>query len=190
MVTQTAQIERALFIERQRTLLENLQVNVDRVEREVELKVIDTDIRRVPELNLPRVSLAVFNPPYFRPAEGRTGPPGERQDARFQNHGTLAELVHATDALLERDGVLCLTYPSRRLDDALGALDDAGLKLKRLRFVHPTVDRDSNLVVIRASRRRRSETLVEAPLYVYASLNVYSREAERIIEGKWSLTSS
>lgn len=175
---------RAIFVERQRGLFCHLTHNVAAAGLDARASVELADIRELADA-LPRVDVVVINPPYFRPGEGRTGPPGERQDARFQNHGSIDELLAAAAKPLEREGHVCLSYPSRRLDDALEALNAAGLRRKTLRFVHPAADAPANLVIVTASKRRRSETVVIPALQVYAGPNVYSDEALSVIDGTW-----
>ena len=50
------------------------------------------------------------------------------------------------------------------------------LEPKRMKMVHPFVDRDANMVLIEAVRGGRSMIKVEAPVIVYREPGVYTDE--------------
>ena len=50
------------------------------------------------------------------------------------------------------------------------------LEPKRIKFVHPYIDREANMVLIEAVKGGRPECRVEKPIIVYESKGVYTRE--------------
>ena len=51
-----------------------------------------------------------------------------------------------------------------------------GIEPKRMRLVHPYVDKEPNLVLIEGMRGGKSRITVEKPLIVYEKPGVYTRE--------------
>ena len=56
---------------------------------------------------------------------------------------------------------------------------------KRMRMVHPYVDKEPNLVLIEGMRGGRSRMTVEKPLIVYKKPGVYTREILDIYGQEW-----
>ena len=54
------------------------------------------------------------------------------------------------------------------------------LEPKRVRFVHPYIDKDSNMVLIEAAKGGKPMVKVEKPLIVYKDVNVYTDEIHDI----------
>ena len=51
-----------------------------------------------------------------------------------------------------------------------------GIEPKRMRLVHPYVDKEPNLVLVEGMRGGKSRITVEKPLIVYEKPGVYTRE--------------
>lgn len=106
------------------------------------------DLRDPPALLA--ADLVVMNPPFFAPGRGRLAPDPERAAARHQLHGDLTQLVAGCARLLHADGTLLLIYPSRQRDEALQALERAGLREIVLRPVETGRAGEARLVLVRA----------------------------------------
>ena len=51
-----------------------------------------------------------------------------------------------------------------------------GLEPKRIRFVHPYVDKEPNIMLIEAMKGAKSRIKIEPPLIVYEKPSVYTDE--------------
>ena len=63
-----------------------------------------------------------------------------------------------------------------RLSEIMVLLVKYKLEPKRMRFVHPFVDKEPNMVLIEANRGGKSRMTVEKPLIVYQKQGVYTDE--------------
>ena len=63
-----------------------------------------------------------------------------------------------------------------RLAEILSVMVKYGIEPKRMRLVHPYVDKEPNLVLIEGMRGGKSRITVEKPLIVYEKPGVYTRE--------------
>lgn len=63
-----------------------------------------------------------------------------------------------------------------RLAEILSKMIDVGIEPKRMRMVHPFIDKEPNMVLIEGMRGGNSRMTVERPLIVYKEVGVYSDE--------------
>lgn len=63
-----------------------------------------------------------------------------------------------------------------RLAEILSKMCAYKIEPKRMRLVHPYIDKEPNMVLIEGSRGGNSRMTVEPPLIVYREKNVYSEE--------------
>ena len=132
-----------------------------------------------------RFDLAVANPPFFPVGSGRRNIDAAKSAARHELHGTLKELYAATAPLLRPGGSFCTVYPAARLPETLRTADAVGLRVARLRLVHPRRDEPAVFALVESVRGGRGATLIEAPLVLHEGAGRYSPEAEAIFQGEW-----
>lgn len=63
-----------------------------------------------------------------------------------------------------------------RLAEIMSKMVALGLEPKRMRMVHPYIDKEPNMVLIEGVRGGNSRITVERPLIVYKEQGVYSDE--------------
>lgn len=63
-----------------------------------------------------------------------------------------------------------------RLAEIIHMLVEYKLEPKRIKFVHPFVDKEPNMVLIESVRGAKSRITVEKPLIVYQKQGVYTDE--------------
>ena len=124
--------------------------------------------------------LAVANPPYRALEDGPASPVEEVAIAQHELRVSLPELAAAMRRVLKPAGRAALVYPAARLPALLAALDAAGLRPLRARFVHSRADEPANRVLVEAHKGARGPLVVEPPLIVRDAAG-YTREAARIL---------
>ncbi len=67
-----------------------------------------------------------------------------------------------------------------RLVEIFSMMTKYKLEPKRMKLVHPYVDREPNMVLIEAVKGAKSRITVEAPLIVFEAPGVYSPEITEI----------
>ena len=63
-----------------------------------------------------------------------------------------------------------------RLTEILTGLHNHGLEPKRMRLVHPYIDREPNMVLLEALKGGRSGMKVEKPLIIFQKPGKYTEE--------------
>ncbi len=69
-----------------------------------------------------------------------------------------------------------MVHRPHRLIEIITALTKYKLEPKRMKMVHPFVEKDANMVLIEAVRGGKSMIKVEAPIVVYQSRGVYTQD--------------
>ncbi|MBI1911554.1 MAG: methyltransferase [Deltaproteobacteria bacterium] len=109
-------------------------------------------------------TVIVSNPPYTKANSGRVSPNKERAMARSEVAGTLSELVSISKYLLSENGRIFYIFPVSRLFEMLGEVREAGLRARRLRFIHTSPKKAARLFMIEIGFK--GELKVEEPVFL------------------------
>ena len=107
---------------------------------------------------------------------GLKNPSDAKAIARHEVCCTLEDVVSAAETLLKSGGRFYMVHRPFRLVEIFSALTRHHLEPKRMRLVHPFIDKEPNMVLIEAVRGGRPMIKVEKPLIVYEKPGVYTRE--------------
>ena len=116
------------------------------------------------------------NPPYMNDNRGLKNPELPKAIARHEVFCTLDDVCREASLLLKSGGRFYMVHRPHRLAEIITALKTYKLEPKRMKLVHPFVDKEANMVLIEAVRGGRSMMKVEAPIIVYREPGVYTRE--------------
>ncbi|WP_294146539.1 tRNA1(Val) (adenine(37)-N6)-methyltransferase [uncultured Clostridium sp.] len=116
------------------------------------------------------------NPPYMNDSHGLKNPELPKAIARHEVLCTLDDVVREGARVLRPGGRFYMVHRPHRLIEIITALTRYRLEPKRMKMVHPFVDKEANMVLIEAVRGGRSMIKVEKPLIVYKEPGVYTDE--------------
>ena len=116
------------------------------------------------------------NPPYMNDNHGLKNPELPKAIARHDVFCTLDDVCREASLLLKSGGRFYMVHRPHRLAEIITALKTYKLEPKRMKLVHPFVDKEANMVLIEAVRGGRSMMKVEAPIIVYREPGVYTQE--------------
>lgn len=139
-------------IELQPRLAELARQGVARNGFQSRLSIVEGDVRRLVGGKLPRASfdLVASNPPFRPLAGGFVSPDQEIARAHHEVTLTLAECLDAVAALRHPAGRIAMVFLASRAGELLSGLMARGLAARRLRFVHPTLDKPASRVLVEA----------------------------------------
>ena len=172
------------------TGLEIQDINVDMARRSVEYNNISDDVEIVQGdikeacILFKKASFDVVtsNPPYMTEHHGLTNPESHKAIARHELLCTLEDVVKAASGLLKVGGRFYMVHRPQRLDEIFGVIKRYGMEPKRIRLVHPFIDKEANMVLIESIKGARPMLKVEKPLIVYKEKGVYTREVQDLYE--------
>lgn len=116
------------------------------------------------------------NPPYMNDNHGLKNPDLPKAIARHEVFCTLDDVCREASLLLKTGGRFYMVHRPHRLAEIITALKNYKLEPKRMKLVHPFIDKDANMVLIEAVRGGKSMMKVEAPIIVYQKPGVYTQE--------------
>ncbi len=116
------------------------------------------------------------NPPYMIGEHGISSANPAMAIARHETLCTLDDVLLESAKLLKPKGRFYMVHSPFRLAEILYKMVSAGIEPKRMRLVHPFLDREPNMVLIEGLRGGNSRLKVEKPLIVYRSQGVYTDE--------------
>lgn len=143
------------------------------------IEIIQGDIKEAAGL-FPAASFDVItsNPPYMTHQHGLENEYEPKNIARHEILCKLEDVVKAAAYLVRPGGSFFLIHKPFRLAEIFSVLMQYKLEPKRMRMVHPYVDKEPNMVMLEAVRGGRSRITVEAPLIVYREKGIYTEEIE------------
>lgn len=116
------------------------------------------------------------NPPYMVGSHGLTGENQAKVIARHETLCNLEDIVSQAAKVLKPRGRFYMVHRPFRLAEIFSVMVQYGIEPKRMRLVHPYVDKEPNLVLVEGMRGGKSRITVEKPLIVYEKPGVYTRE--------------
>lgn len=144
---------------------------------EDKIKVFQGDIKEATQLfPLSSFDVVVTNPPYMASHAGLKNPDSAKAIARHELYASLDQWIEAASRLVKVGGKLCMVHRPHRLNDITKSLEAHRMSIKRMKMVHPYMDKEANMVLIEAVRHGKSFLTVEKPLIVYQAENVYTQE--------------
>ena len=144
---------------------------------EEKIEIVTGDIKEAVSLfGAASFDVVTCNPPYMTEHHGLTNPEAPKAIARHELLCTLEDVISQAAKLLKPGGNFYLVHRPFRLVDILALLREYRLEPKRMKMVHPFVDKEPNMVLLQASRGGKARLTVEKPLIVYQKPGVYTEE--------------
>ena len=144
---------------------------------EERVSIVQGDIKEAAKLfGRAQFDVVTSNPPYMNDAHGLKNPDLPKAIARHEVMCTLDDVVREAAGLLKPGGRFYMVHRPHRLIEIVTALTKYKLEPKRMKMVHPFVDKEANMVLIEAVRGGKSMIKVEAPIIVYKEQGVYTDE--------------
>ena len=144
---------------------------------EDKVEIVNGDIKEAAEIFGP-VSFDVIttNPPYMIGNHGIENSTDAKAIARHEVLCTLDDILRESARMLKPRGRFYIVHRPFRLAEIISKMINVGIEPKRMRMVHPYIDKEPNMVLIEGIRGGNSRMTVERPLVVYKEVGVYSEE--------------
>lgn len=141
------------------------------------MEIVTGDMKEAAEIFGP-VSFDVItvNPPYMIGNHGIANSSDAKAIARHEVLCTLDDVLRESAKVLKPKGRFYMVHRPFRLAEILSKMVAAGIEPKRMRMVHPFIDKEPNMVLIEGLREGNSRMTVEPPLIVYKEVGVYNDE--------------
>ena len=166
-------------IEIQDSAAANAKKNVTK--NQMKIKIIHGDFLNL-KLAPEQFDLIVSNPPYRKINSGHINPDEGKAIARHELKLNLSAMLDKTKPILKKGGHITLAYPPIRLQETLHELEMRELFPSRVRFIHGNKNSEAKIFLVEAIKQKKSDLIVDSPLYVYNKDGSYSKEMKEIYD--------
>ncbi len=166
------------------TALEIQEESADMARRSVsynhlddKIKIVTGDIKDASKIfGASSFQVITTNPPYMIGNHGENSPSQAKAIARHEVLCTLDDILRESARLLANGGRFYMVHRPFRLAEILSKMVEYKIEPKRMRLVHPFIDKEPNMVLIEGLRGGKSRMTIEKPLIVYKEQGVYTEE--------------
>jgi len=144
---------------------------------ESEIDIICGDIKDAPSIfSSESFSVVTCNPPYMIGEHGMKCDHEPMTIARHEVLCTLDDILREGSRMLKMKGRFYMVHRPFRLVEIFETMRKYHLEPKRMKMVHPFIDKEPNMVLIEALKGGKPRLAVEKPLIVYEEQGKYTRE--------------
>lgn len=148
---------------------------------EEKVKIVCGDVKEIRNLLPPNsFQVVTVNPPYMTEHHGLTNLYEPKTIARHEVMLCLEDVIAAAGYILPESGSFFMIHKPFRLAEIFECMKKYHIEPKRMRLVHPYVDKEPTMVLIEGTKGGRPRITVESPLIMYKAPGVYSDEIFRI----------
>ena len=144
---------------------------------EEKINIIQGDIKEAVSIVGPAsFDVITTNPPYMIGQHGIANAQDSKAIARHEVLCTLDDILRESAKILKTGGRFYMVHRPFRLAEILSKMVQVGIEPKRMRMVHPFIDKEPNMVLLEGIRGANSRMTIERPLVVYKEVGVYTDE--------------
>jgi tRNA1(Val) A37 N6-methylase TrmN6 len=152
---------------------------------EAQIQIDHGDLKQAHErYGYGQFDLVTVNPPYLPVDAGVQNINTHFAAARHEIHCNLEEVISACAKLVRAGGKVAMVHRPSRLTDIMVRMREYRLEPKRIRFVHPRIGEEANMVLIEAIKDGKSEVRLLPPVIAFKNKTDYSDELMEIFYGK------
>lgn len=150
--------------------------------KEKQIEIINGDVKNLHNIyETDSFDLITCNPPYFKyKNSSNINNNNTKALARHELSLTLEDVFKTAKKILKNNGKLAMVHRTERLIDIICLMRKYNLEPKRIRFIQPFSNSNSNLVLIEASKNGNAGLKIESNLIVHDENNNYTEEVLEI----------
>lgn len=120
------------------------------------------------------------NPPYIKVNAGEVHENTKVNIAKHEVCINLEDIIKVSNILLKSSKKIFMVHRTERLIEINNILEKYNFKIKLLKFIHPSINKPSNLVLIMAVKGGKDGVKVSDPLIVFDESNNYTTDINNI----------
>lgn len=129
---------------------------------------------------LEKFDFVVTNPPYKELETGKVNENEHKYISRHEVTANLEDFMKVSKFVLKDKGYFFMVHRPNRLVDVIELMRKYKIEPKSIRFVHPSIDKEPNLVLIKGRKNANPFLKIDKPLIVYDSNGKYTNEIYKI----------
>ncbi len=151
-----------------------------------QIKIFNDDINILyKKLESDSFDTITCNPPYFKINEfTKQNISNYKRIARHEIYLDIERLCLIARKLLKNNGNIAIVHRTNRLIDIIDIMKKNNIEPKKIQFIYPKKNEDSNLVLIEGIKNGRSGLKILPPLYVHNSDGSYTNAINKIFKSE------
>ena len=172
-------------VELQKEIYELAKQNISMNKLENQIEIINEDVLNLlNKYDTDSFDLITCNPPYFKINEGsKTNENDIKAIARHEIKLKLDDIFRVAKKLLKNNGKIVLVHRTDRLIEIINSMQNYNVEPKRIRFVFPFSNSNSNLVLIEGAKDGKPGLKIEHSIIVHNYDGSYTNEVQMIFNG-------
>lgn len=165
-------------------LLAKKSVSINNLDSQIE--IINEDVKNLNSIyKNDYFDLITCNPPYFKLNQSTmVNNNFIKSVARHEIMLNLDDVFMVSSKLLKNGGIISLVHRPERFIEIIDLMRKYNIEPKRVKFVYPKKDKESNIMLIEGIKNGNSGIKFESPLYVYDDNNNYTSQLQEYINCK------
>lgn len=182
LVLTTKTNAKIIGVELQKEVFELAKESVEINNLSTQIELINDNINNiVTKYETDTFDLITCNPPYFKHSEQSITNDNEiKSIARHEIHMELEDVFKISKKLLKNGGSICMVHRTDRLMEIIEKMKKNNIEPKRIQFIYPKINSESNLVLVDGRKNGKVGLKVLAPLYVHNEDGSYTDEVLKL----------
>ncbi len=152
---------------------------------EEKIEIINEDIKNISKIfNRNSIDVIVTNPPYKEINRGIINNNENKIISRHEVKANLEDFIKVSSELLKDYGELYMVNRPERIVDIIEYMRKYKIEPKNIKFVYPKINKEPNLILVKAVKNAKKFIKIEKPLIIYDNNNNYTEEIYKIYNKK------
>ena len=167
-------------IQKESYLLAKESIEFNKLENQIE--VVLADINKIyTDLNNNFYDTIICNPPYFKVNMNISNNDNKRI-ARSDEFLKIEDLFRISKKLLKTGGNIAIVIDSSRLFEVMNLMKSNSIEPKRLQFIYPKANMNSNILLIEGTKNGKSGVKILNPIVIQDEKNHYTEFIENLLK--------
>ena len=167
-------------VEIQKEAVELAKKNITLNSLDNQIKIVHSDIKEFVNDSI-KVGLVVCNPPFFKVDEDSNLNDNEFLTiARHEIKINLEEIIKSAAKILDNRGKFAMVHRPQRMIEILNLMQKYDIEPKRIKFVYPTYNKESHILLVEGIYKGKKGLKIEPPLYAHNNDGSYSDEIKKM----------
>ncbi len=181
LLCEKTSLKKIIGVEIQKEVYEMAKKSIKLNNLENKFEIINEDIKNTPNIFCNNsFDAIVTNPPYKKINTGLVNDNEKQLISRHEIKCNIEDIAEVSSKMLNSNCSVYMVHRPDRLVDIVQAFKKYNLEPKKIRFVYPKVDKEPNLILIKATKGANSFLKVEKPLIIYNKDGSYTEEVLKI----------
>ena len=148
------------------------------------IKLLNTDVKKLINLyETDTFDVITCNPPYFKVKESSNLNDNKiKTIARHEIYLELDDIFSISKKLLKNNGIISIVHRPERLIEIIESMKKNNIEPKRIRFVYPKKNSESNILLIEGTKNGKPGVKIMPPLYVHDEYGNYLDEIQDMFQ--------